>query len=70
MDGFESFNEETQRAKVAKGFKGGPFNASPNLAPKMTFANGVASESEMKLQAAGEASGNVIDPWGARKSSK
>lgn len=67
MDGFESFNEETQRAKVAKGFKGGPFNANINLAPKMTFTDGVAAESKVKLQAASEASGNVIDPWGSRR---
>ena len=35
MDGLEEFNEERQRAKVAAGFKGGPFFQKPILAPSI-----------------------------------
>lgn len=38
------FNEDTQRAKVAAGFKGGPMFNNPNLAPSVEFVEGHPGE--------------------------
>ena len=64
----ESFNEETQRAKVAAGFKGGPFFAKPNLAPAMTFAEGVPEEVRKTQDAASITQAPIQDVWVDRRS--
>ena len=48
----ESFNEETQRAKVASMFKGGPFFQKPMVHPAMTFVDAVPAEVKAKQFAA------------------
>jgi hypothetical protein len=48
----ESFNEETQRAKVAAGWKGGPFYTKPILHPAMTIVDAVPAEVKAKMFAA------------------
>jgi hypothetical protein len=55
------FNEEAQRAKVKAGFKGGPFNKSPILHPKMTFVDGWPGEVKAKLDFAKTISGSQRD---------
>jgi len=66
--GMEEFNEETQRAKVAAGFKGGPFFQKPNLAPSMTFAEGVPEEVRRAQDAASITQAPIQDAWVNRRS--
>lgn len=63
------YNEETQRAKVTAGFKGdGKYFKSPNLAPAMTFVDGVPAEVKSKLMNSGDmAQGKIEDPWYSRR---
>lgn len=64
------FNEITQRAKVAAGYKGGPFNKNPMTMQKMSFVEGWPSEVVSKLQSQnGIYPGGVTDPWVYRKPS-
>lgn len=63
----EKFDENTQRMKVAKGLKGGPFNAPRAATPSLRFADGVAPTTKEKLNAGKEATGQVSDPWYGRK---
>ena len=58
------FNEITQRAKVAAGYKGGPFNKNPMTMQKMSIVEGWPAESIKKMEAqAGAYPGGVTDPW-------
>lgn len=57
-----SYSEDTQRAKVAAGCKGGPFNQNRIMYPKMTFSDPRPPEVTEKLQSGPPASGNVSDP--------
>ena len=67
MDGLEEFNEEKQRAKVAAGFKGGPFFQKPILAPSMSFVDGVPAEVKATSGQVNAISGGVThDPWNFR----
>lgn len=63
----EKFTEDSQRMKVAKGFKGGPFNQPRKATPNLRFVDGVPSEVKSKLNAGPEASGKVSDCWYRRK---
>lgn len=62
-----SFNEETQRARVASGFKGGEYFKNPMTHPAMSFVDGVPSEVAAKMQAGKVTQGTPTDPWGYRK---
>lgn len=63
----EEFNEQTQRAKVAAGYKGGPFYKSPMQHPKMTFVDAVPPEVRAKQMASATPKMNVETPWFSRK---
>lgn len=69
-DGLESFNEETQRAKVAAGFKGGPFNKNPMTHPPMSFVDAVPQEVKQKSFFGGIKQGTPGTPWNASKQAK
>jgi len=60
------FNEETQRAKVKAGFKGGPFNRNPILHPKMSFVDGWPGEVKAKLDFAKGITGSQRDSTGQK----
>lgn len=64
----EEFNEERQRAKVAAGLTGGPFFASPSLAPAKKFVDGVPSEVQAKLFAGRIEQQPIQDAWVNRRS--
>lgn len=59
----ESFNEETQRAKVAAGFKGGPFYKSLMTHPPMNIVDGVPQEVKQKSFFTGITQGTPGTPW-------
>lgn len=63
----EEWNDDKQRAKVAAGYKGGPFNKVPPI-PVKTIEDGYPPEVGEKLMYSGPAQGNVNDPWINRRS--
>lgn len=63
----ESFNEETQRDKVAAGFRGGSFFQNPILHPAMRFEEGLPAEVKEKMDFASPETIPVIDTWPARR---
>lgn len=66
--GMEEFNEITQRAKVAAGFKGGPYFTKPITHPAMTFVEGWPSEVIAKAEATqGITMGTISTPWNASR---
>jgi len=60
------YNEETQRAKVVAGFRGGPFNRNPILHPPMTFVDAVPAEVKAKMDFAKIPNIPVVDTWKSR----
>lgn len=65
--GIEEFNEETQRAKVAAGFKGGPYFKTLNTAAPMTFVDGVPSEVNAKFMGGTPSGGSISTPWNSSR---
>lgn len=63
----EEFNEETQRAKVAAGFKGGPFFKSPMTHPAMSIVDAVPAEVKQKSFFSGIKQSAPTTPWNASK---
>lgn len=68
MDGMESFNEDTQRAKVQAGFKGGNMFDNPMTPKPMTVVDGVPNETTAMLQGAPVATAPIPDIWNNRRS--
>lgn len=66
-ESFDSFNEETQRAKVKAGFKGGPFMNSPSLTPSLTFIDAVEPEVKAKFMQGEIKAQPMEDPWYSRR---
>lgn len=62
----ENFNEDTQRARVAAGFKGSDFFKEGNQAPAMTVVSGVPSEVNQKLLEQPIPKATPGDPWVVR----
>ena len=66
-DGLESYNEETQRAKVGAGFKGGPFNKNPMVHPAMSIVDAVPPEVKQKEFFSGIKQGTPTAGWNNRR---
>lgn len=62
----ENFNEDTQRAKVAAGFKGSDFFKEGNQAPAMTVVSGVPMEVNQKFEEQPIPKMMPGDPWVVR----
>lgn len=68
MDSIEHFDEARNLARVAAGFKGGPFMTALNTAPSMTFSDGYPETVSQKLDAVGGIpQGNIMDTWITRR---
>lgn len=68
MNEYDSYNEDTQRARVMAGMKGGPFYKNPILHPAMTIVDGVEPEVKAENQASTPKPIPVEDPWYSRRS--
>lgn len=66
-DSLESYNEETQRAKVGAMFKGGPFFKNPILHPDMSIVDAVPEEVKKKSFFTGITQGKPTTPWNSSK---
>ena len=66
-DGIDSFNEETQRARVKAGMKGGNFFNSPSLTPSLHFVEGTEKEVMEKSQAGNIPNIPLESPWFNRR---
>lgn len=66
-DGIESFSESRNLARVASGWKGGPFLAKPNLAPPMYIKQGWPDTTLAKLDAGMVPQPQPIDGWNQRR---
>lgn len=64
---FTSVNNDESRAKVAAGFKGGPFFKNPILHPSMTIVDGVPSEVKEEFGAKSIPAIKLEDPWYGRR---
>ena len=64
----EEYNEETQRAKVGAGFKGGPMFKSPIEHPAMQIVDGVPAEVKAKQFFGPIQQGTPTDTWNSRRS--
>lgn len=65
-DTVPGFDEDTQRARVAAGFKGSDFFMAGNLAPAMTVVNGIPPEVTEKLNVRAFPQMTPGDPWVVR----
>lgn len=65
-----AYSEATQRAKVAAGWKGGPFYKNPILHPAMSFVDAVQPEVKATEHHTGIMKQSIQDPWYSRKSNK
>lgn len=65
--GIETFSETRNKARVAQGFKGGPFLMNPNLAPAMTIEPGWPATVLEKLDAGMIPQSKPIDGWVERR---
>lgn len=63
----DNFDENTQRAKITAGYKGGPFFQRPMLHPSMSIVDAVPPEVSAKLMAKSIPSIPMVDPWGGKK---
>lgn len=66
-NGIEEFSESRNLARVASGWKGGPFLAKPNLAPPMKIVPGWPSETLAKLDAGMVPQPTPLDGWSMRR---
>lgn len=67
MDGIEKFSESKNLARVASGFKGGPWYNKPVTVPERTIVEGVQPTVLEKLSADMIKQGTPVDPWVYRK---
>lgn len=67
MEDIGHFNEKEQLAKLAAGFKGGPFFKNPNLAPAMTVDEGYPPSVAEKYEQVNAIPGTTSPGWNARK---
>lgn len=65
--GMEEFNEQTQRAKVGAGFKGGPFFKNPIEHPAMSIVDAVPKEVKERSFFTGIKQGTPTTPWNSSK---
>lgn len=62
----ESFNPDTQKAKIVAAFKGGPFYKNPNVPQKMSFVEG-NPDTPLKVDHKPVKPMQVEDPWYGRR---
>lgn len=67
MAGYTSSTDEATRARVAAGYKGGPFYKSPILHPAMTIVDGVQPETKKSFMSTAIPATTVEDPWYSRR---
>lgn len=63
MQSIPTLSEETNRARVMAGMKGGPFFSNPIRPPAMTFVEGYPSESIAKYQSGPMSAPTPSDSW-------
>lgn len=69
-DGMENYSAAGQWSKIIAGFKGGPFNMTPQTAPPMKFVSGYDAKDLEKIGHRGVPSIPIIDTWPVRHASK
>lgn len=65
-NGVPEFNQQANLARVAAGWKGGPFAKNLNLAPSMKIVEGRGALADEKLMAGSFPQPTPVDPWVAR----
>lgn len=63
IPGLDEFDDDRQRAKVAAGFKGGPFFMNPVEVPARHFEDGVPDSVKQVIGNVKITEGSVTDPW-------
>lgn len=64
---YVSTSDDATRARVAAGWKGGPFYKNMILHPAMTIVNGVQPEVKAEFMSKGVPALKVEDPWYSRR---